>query len=336
MSEPGLAVPVRAGFSVHYETAGRADPDHTILAEITFGTQRSHAETSIHSGFELWARSSQLLQSGPLTEIWRSSGPVSRGIDGSVRFAEDSTHLFGIVEIDERDAGSIGKAAEVAYAEVVRFMRDRPQASIVRYWNYFSRINEGRGDDERYRHFCTGRALGLGDFVVEHLPAATAIGRQDDSSILQVYWLAAQHPGQHIENPRQVSAYRYPRRYGPTSPSFSRAHLLPDARLLISGTASVVGHESHHVDDLPAQFRETESNLTSLIQAARCFSDRLPARFGAGGLLKVYLRDHKDLAQTIDLMNHFSETPWIILGGDICRADLLIEIDGLHGACSKG
>ncbi|MBK8284682.1 MAG: pteridine-dependent deoxygenase [Ahniella sp.] len=331
MSEPVLAAPPRSGFSVRYEPIGQSDPDNTVLAEVVFGAPPSGAALPVHSGFELWARSDLLPERGALAEIWRSAGPVRRGVDGSVRFAEDTTHLFGLIEIDERDAGSIGKASELAYAEIVRFMRDRPHASIVRYWNYFSRINEGLGDDERYRHFCTGRALGLGDFVVEHLPAATAIGRQDDSSILQVYWLAAQRPGQHIENPRQVSAYRYPRRYGPTSPSFSRAHLLPEGRLLISGTASVVGHESHHVGDLPAQFRETDSNLTSLIQAARCFSDRLPARFGGGGLLKVYLRDHNDLAQTVDLMSRFPETPWIILGGDICRADLLIEIDGIHG-----
>jgi len=31
-----------------------------------------------------------------------------------------------------------------------------------------------------------------------------------------------------LENPRQTSAYRYPRRYGPRSPAFARATLLPD------------------------------------------------------------------------------------------------------------
>src|SRR3546814_12468443 len=59
------------------------------------------------------------------------------------------------------------------------------------------------------------------------LPAATAIGRCDDARVVQVYWLAARTPGMPVENPRQVSAYRYPRQYGPQQPSFARAMLPP-------------------------------------------------------------------------------------------------------------
>jgi hypothetical protein len=59
------------------------------------------------------------------------------------------------------------------------------------------------------------------------LPAATCIGRFDGVRRLQVYWLAAREAGLPLENPRQVSAFRYPRQYGPQSPSFSRALLPP-------------------------------------------------------------------------------------------------------------
>src|SRR3546814_12443298 len=91
----------------------------------------------------------------------------------------------------------------------------------------FDAITFGDGDAERYREFCVGRARGLGDFDTHALPAATAIGRCDDARVVQVYWLAARTPGMPVENPRQVSAYRYPRQYGPQQPSFARAMLPP-------------------------------------------------------------------------------------------------------------
>lgn len=320
-----------ASFAVAYARADAAADPRSTLARIGFaGSKGDGTGLAIDSGFRVWARS-PLLPEGDLVEAWTSPLPVRQGEDGPIRYSDDGTHLFGVIEVDEAAVGSIEAAARFAYARIVAFLRDRPGHRILRYWNYFSRINEGLGDAERYRRFCTGRAEGLGSFTVEQLPAATAIGRQDDSPMLQVYWLAAREAGWHIENPRQVSAYRYPRRYGPTSPSFSRAHLLPEGRLLISGTASVVGHESHHVGNLAAQFAETRSNLESLVQAARRFSERLPQRIGPNGLLKAYLRDRADLDATVALMAQFQDTPWIIVGGDICRSDLLIEIDGLHG-----
>ncbi|AVP99781.1 pteridine-dependent deoxygenase [Ahniella affigens] len=306
-------------------------PAHSLLAAVRYHeSSPATGALTIDSGFSIWARSPELAQKPGLCELWVTDCPVAHHQDGALRFADDGRFLFGVIEIDEGEAGSIERAAEIAYQRIIDFMAKRPGSQILRYWNYFSRINEGQGDAERYRHFCTGRASGLGDFRVEQLPAATAIGRQDDTPCLQVYWLAASAAGRHIENPRQVSAYRYPRCYGPTSPSFSRAHLLSQGPLLISGTASVVGHESHHVGDLDAQFHETLSNLNSLIQNARRFHDRLPVRFGAQSVLKVYLRHREHLDRVTRLMSALPNTPWIIVGGDICRADLLIEIDGLH------
>src|SRR3546814_7354125 len=80
------------------------------------------------------------------------------------------------------------------------------------------------------------------------------------SDLVQVYWLAARTPGTPVENPRQVSAYRYPRQYGPQQPSFARAMLPPPGSampLLLSGTASVVGHATAHVGELLAQDRKS-------------------------------------------------------------------------------
>ena len=174
------------------------------------------------------------------------------------------------------------RCAERAYAQLVRFVRDSDTPHLLRIWNYLDAITLGDGDTERYRQFCVGRARGLGDFDASGLPAATAIGRCDDDRTLQVYWLAARESGMPVENPRQVSAYRYPREYGPQSPSFARAMLPPPGStmpLLLSGTASVVGHASLHSGALLAQLNETFANFDSLLAAARARQPSLPAQF---------------------------------------------------------
>ncbi|BCT92134.1 pteridine-dependent deoxygenase like protein [Lysobacter helvus] len=265
-------------------------------------------------------------------EVWRARGPVSYGMDGGVRWAQDDALHFGAIEIPEA-AGGLEAASAEAYATLSAFVAARGFPSLLRSWNYLDAITEGDDDDERYRRFCIGRAAGLGDVAIGTLPAATAIGRRDGTRTLQVYWLAARTPGTPVENPRQVSAYRYPRRYGPQSPSFARAMLPPsdDMPLLLSGTASVVGHESKHHDCVESQLAETFANFDSLIDAARTLRPTLPARFGAASRLKVYVRDADAMplvART--LATHLDPSvPRVLLHAAVCRRELRVEIDGI-------
>ena len=280
-------------------------------------------------------------------ERWRAAGPVRHGRtrDASgveIRWATDGRLSFGVIEIDERPGadldrhGDIREAADLTYAALVRFLHGSDTPHLLRVWNYLDAITLGDGDDERYRRFCVGRAHGLGAFDPLGLPAATAIGRCDGQRTLQVYWLSATERGTPVENPRQVSAYRYPRQYGPQPPSFARAMLPPPGShmpLLLSGTASVVGHASQHVGELRGQIRETFLNFDALLAEARRHDPDLPAEFGAGTRLKVYVRDAEDLphvAQALD--ERFGDTvPRLILHAAICRSELAVEIDGVHG-----
>jgi chorismate lyase/3-hydroxybenzoate synthase len=89
---------------------------------------------------------------------------------------------------------------------------------------------------------------------------------------LQIYFLAGAHPPTHLGNPRQVNAYEYPTIYGPRSPSFARATLCRSdsaTHLFISGTASVVGHQSQHVGSADLQALETVTNLRALVEHAQ-------------------------------------------------------------------
>ena len=258
-------------------------------------------------------------------ELWQVDGEVSHGRDGALRWAAGGGWLFAAVELDEAAHGGPGGAATQAYQQLRRLVEGRPERHVLRVWNYLEAINRGEGDAERYKQFCEGRATGMGAFFAEGFPAATAIGHHGPAGRLQVYLLACDQPGERVENPRQVSAWCYPRQYGRTPPSFARAMLLPaqDA-LAISGTAAVVGHASAHGDDLQAQLEETFTNLETLLACGR-----LAPGFDTQSPLKAYVRHPADAAHVREFIaRRLPGVPVLLLHGDICRRELLVEIDG--------
>ncbi len=268
-------------------------------------------------------------------EVWRGHAPVRRGRDGAVRWSSDGDYLFFAIDVDETASGSLEDAAAQAYQEIGSLLdthrvRTGSPAHVLRLWNYMDAINEGDGDTERYRRFCAGRAHGIGPAARNGYSAATAIGRRDGIRVLQVYGLAARLAGVAVENPRQLSAWSYPRQYGPVAPTFARATRTPANQLLVSGTAAVVGHSSQHVGDTLAQLDETLLNLTSLFDAA---GTEIAERGFAASLLKVYLRNPADAAQVERRLHERAcglPAP-LVLVGDICRNDLRLEIDGIQG-----
>lgn len=311
-----------------------ADPtrwlgDQDVLAMFGFGAAAPALDDP------RWLQVPLDLHGAAKLEIWRAHAPVSRGYDGDVQWASDDELLFGAINVAETDGGILA-AARHAYARMSAHVAAQGFPHMLRIWNYFDAITVGEGDAERYREFCVGRAQGLGDFSTDLLPAATAIGRSDAARVLQVYWLAAKAAGRPVENPRQVSAYRYPRQYGPQSPSFARAMLPPTLNrtpLLLSGTAAVVGHASQHEGELLKQIDETFNNFDALLASARQRQPELPPHFGAGTRLKVYVRDAADLPLVERALKDRlgDSVPHIILHAAICRRELAIEIDGVHG-----
>jgi chorismate lyase / 3-hydroxybenzoate synthase len=258
-------------------------------------------------------------------ELWQVDAEISYGRHDAVRWSAGGGWLFAAIEVDERGAGGMEDASRQAYAALRQFMSARSERCVLRIWNYIAHINDGEGDAERYKQFCDGRAAGLDDFFAEGFPAATAIGHHHDKHLLQVYLLAGVDTGTAVENPRQTSAWRYPRQYGRTSPGFARAMLMPaqDA-LAISGTAAVVGHASTHEGDVEAQLNETLTNLEALLASAD-----MPAGFDTHSPLKAYVRHATDATRVWEILQRrLPGVPVLLMHGDICRRELLVEIDG--------
>jgi chorismate lyase / 3-hydroxybenzoate synthase len=307
--EPGQPLPPNALFAVEF---GERD------APVPARCARVRLETLAGAG---------------LTEVWYANGAVHSGFAGPIRFAADDHHLAAAIEVDEREHGGLAAATEYAYSTIAGFQQTTRYRHLLRIWNYLDDINTGAGDAERYRVFCSGRTEGLKSLRQERFPAATAIGRRDGSHLLQVYWLAGREPGIAFENPRQLSAFQYPREYGPTPPAFSRAMLVAPDLLMISGTASIVGHASRHKGSVRRQLSEIFTNLDSLLSRARAHAPALPPPFSGNTLIKAYLRNSDDLPFVErELRARLPGTPFLVLAGDVCRSDLLIELDCLHSA----
>ncbi|HTL58175.1 MAG TPA: RidA family protein [Candidatus Limnocylindrales bacterium] len=139
-----------------------------------------------------------------------------------------------------------------------------------------------------------------------------------------------------LENPLQTPAYAYPPKYSEKSPKFSRAKAFVQGRYVttwISGTASVVHSESRFFGDVAQQTIQTIDNMQRLIAPENFAFHGIK---GAGATLqdvakiRVYLRHAKDLAVCKPICEErFGSVPAIYAVADICRPELLVEIEGV-------
>lgn len=284
---------------------------------------------------------------GPaVCEVWRAMGPFRTGRMGLVHYRASTSLAFGHVSVAEAgtlasaDNGTaLRKIVTRAYAEVFRCLNRLGFPRAVRLWNYLPEINREVGGIERYRLFNDARQCAFQSFgcdVRGNVPAACALGSRAGSP-LTVYFLASADPCTAVENPRQLAAYDYPAEYGEFSPTFSRATLAEAASgpvLFVSGTSSIIGHRSVHGGDVIAQTHEAMTNIRALVAEANRVAGAeffAPERFK----YKVYVRRPTELAA---VAAEFAAAVHpaaavVYLNADVCREDLLVEIEavGIHG-----
>lgn len=261
---------------------------------------------------------------GGVREVWRSAQAIERrGAVEGVRFARAGGLLFGMLR-QPLPPGGPAEAARSAYQAMFELVEREGCPHLWRVSNYLPGITRVEGGEERYRVFNAGRrrAFAARDREAAHAPAACGLGCDGDT--LLMFFLAGDEPGRHIENPRQTSAFRYPERYGASRPMFARATLVA-GMLFISGTASIVGHESRHVGDAALQTDETVRNIDAVLAEAL----RTGQAFDREDLrLKVYLRHADDLAVVQERLRAAGfASPAAFLRAEICRPELDVEIE---------
>lgn len=284
-------------------------------------------------------------------ELWLGQTPGVRQEFEGISYRCDEHSLFGVLHLTDSTT-NVQDHAHTAYDRMFRLLAKTGYRHVWRTWNFIQDIHaqepvlavsprtNASADNaierptlERYRQFNLGRQCAYDAFAqsAPHTaPAACALGMREGGFCFA--FLAGKIPPILLENPRQTSAYHYPSTYGPRSPTFSRAALIlqqPHALLLISGTASIVGHESRHIGNVRAQTRETLTNLSEIVAQA---NDRLPegALFTLAQLhLRVYVRRAEDADAVRRELQVCLGKPLNLcfVQADVCRQELLVEIE---------
>ena len=234
---------------------------------------------------------------------------------------------FSLASVTVPDARSLGRsglheAAVEAYRRIEAELRSRGTVHPVRLWNHIPGIHDPMGDGlDRYMVFNAGRYEALSEWFGgretfdTRVASASGVGHRGRD--LVIHCLASDRPGRAVDNPRQVAPYRYSRKYGPLPPCFARATVI-EHLVLVGGTASIVGEASVHLDDLARQTEETLTNLAVFAPLER-YRD-----------VRVYYPDPARLDELRGLLEGAfpgaGRIEWV--RADLCRAELLVEIEG--------
>ena len=262
-------------------------------------------------------------------EVWRSATRVRRERRADMLLATTEGYCFGMIRQPVAAAGSgpqpLAAAAAATYARMLDAARQCECPHLLRIANFVPHITRIDDGEERYRSFNAGRQDAFAGFGFDPVQAPAACGLGCAGDDLLVWFLAGRDPGRNIDNPRQVAPRLYPERYGMRRPAFARA-TVAGGLLMLSGTASIVGHESLHAGDVLLQTDETIRNIDALLAGAAPGCGRRVRRDDL--TLKVYLRHNSDCGR---IARRLAEAefapPAAILQSDICRPELDIEIE---------
>ncbi|MFY9151584.1 MAG: hypothetical protein WAO52_06210 [Prolixibacteraceae bacterium] len=224
-------------------------------------------------------------------------------------------------------------------------------SNIVRQWNYIEQItenvNHGDSCSQHYQIFNDVRSKYYQTAVFKYgFPAATGIGM--DFGGVGIDFIAVKLKQDNsiigIKSPVQFDAYNYSievlaenntmNDFRCTTPKFERAKILitPEEKLIfVSGTAAIKGQESTSDFSVEVQTEMTIRNILSLIG-----SENL-RKYGISGdekaelnFLRVYVKFKNDLDRVkMVCEKFFPEIPVVFVVADICRPELLVEIEGL-------
>lgn len=281
---------------------------------------------------------------GWVARMFPDSAAASRRMVDGIQLSLAATDAASIVSVRLSNAAALdADTLERKTIAMYGLMRQEIARSgilhPVRIWNYLPAIHEQlEPDRDRYMVFNSGRFsafcewFGSADALRQQAPTASGVGHRGMDMV--VHCLAMNREGIAIENPRQVPAIGYSKRYGPQPPCFARATLV-NSQLLVGGTASIRGEQSVHAGNLQQQAAETFINIAALVSdaAGLVSGSKLDPHdaFKAFTSLRVYhpqLTDRLWIRQAVE--SRFPSVSHIeYLRADLCRSELLIEIEGV-------
>lgn len=274
------------------------------------------------------------LNSSQAFESWQGVEPSQNSID-QWRIYQNQQYILASVPTWSLQHLNMDQASEKAYSMIFQQLEIWGYPYLIRTWNYFSRITHNDySAQNNYQLFCSGRSRAYNQYQIaeQAYPAATVIGT--NQTALHVHFIAAKNKGIGIENSKQVSAFEYPINYSEDPPLFSRALLHRNHNqqiLFISGTASITGHNTQYEGDINRQTEVCLDNIQHLLDTAIQEHQFTAITLRDFVQLKIYIKhaDHLDTVKTHLHSQLGMCTPIFYFQGDMCRSDLLVEIEAL-------
>lgn len=244
--------------------------------------------------------------------------------------------LGGIISQD-LETSIAGQSKEVfdTIKEIME-LESMPVNSIVRQWNYIEKITaHDEQDRQHYQAFNDARSIFYDRTEWMYgFPAATGIGTQWGGVMIDLnatLGYTADTEIIPIDNPLQIAAHAYSQTlllgepdkqlHCKTTPKFERAKQVTqcgDGVLYVSGTAAIRGEQSLLNVGIEQQTRITIENINVLIG-----SHPLCA-------IRVYLKNADELPRARAVIEELCPgLPTGYLLADVCREELLIEIEGV-------
>lgn len=253
----------------------------------------------------------------------------------------DTKILVGNVQANSNHSCRIN--SEKAFESLIDIFTTEqfPIKSIIRQWNYLEDILGYDGEEQRYQEFNNVRSGVYGTaFEKCGYPAATGIGMSRGGVIVEFVAVKSNDvESKPVDNPGQIAAHDYSKKVLvgeecvlKTTPKFERARYFSFQNkklIFISGTASITGEKTVGVNDPVEQTEVTIQNIKRLYseEVLKGLSkEKINVKFGHA---RVYLKNRKNfhpIKKTFEA--HYGEMPVVYIIADICRDNLLVEIEG--------
>lgn len=226
-----------------------------------------------------------------------------------------------------------------------------PFEDVIRTWIYLGDIVGPEGETQRYKELNRARTDFFGDtqfcmkyrsesYFGEAYPASTGIGSDGKEVMISAMTFRTERHDAiavPLENPQQTSAFNYGQNYSPSSPKFARALGVQwgeNGLIFISGTASITDAETRFIGDPVSQTQCTLDNIACLIDRANC-SQHGFTQFGAElkdlAFARVYIKRAEDYPAIAKRCRELcgDDVPLVFTKTDVCRPELLVEIEGV-------
>jgi enamine deaminase RidA (YjgF/YER057c/UK114 family) len=276
-----------------------------------------------------------------ISKIWHTTPYI-------VRISDSTKEIWAGGLAEGLFTDNTRKAASAAFDQMRTILEAEEMSfdHIVRQWNFIGNILEVNNDIQNYQTFNEVRSENYHKYRNVHsYPAATGVGMKYGGVKLDFFAVKAQRDLKiiAIDNPDQIRPYDYSQqvlkgkpvgRKGINHPpQFERAVFLADGRestLFVSGTASIIGQDTIGIDDVEKQTIVTFENISKLSDARRI--EHLTGNTDTCAenliLLRVYIKKQSDFEKVKEICNErFPGIPAIYIEADICRDNLLVEIE---------